>query len=243
MKQTRLFYWNTVQNFGDLLGIPLLRHYAKVDAAFAEPEEADIVVCGSILRLLPSGWKGIILGTGAIARGNFPDLSKATVLAVRGPRTANLLKRQGLVLGDPGVLAPGLLKDPVKKTRALLVVPHWSDDSLALRYRETPVVNVRTTNVVRIVREIASAEQVVTSSLHGLLVAWSFGIPTKVFPHGRTDQEGGTWKWEDALTPLGVKHVWGGKFREAPAQAIEDTQGRLREAFAKAAEELSCEFS
>jgi pyruvyltransferase len=233
MKSMRIFYWNSTQNFGDLLGVPLLKHYAKVSATFARPEEADIVVCGSILRLLPSGWKGIVLGTGSIARGNFPDLSKATVLAVRGPRTAHLLKRSGLVLGDPGVLAPGLLESLPKKTRPLLIVPHWSDDSLALRYRDTPVVNVRTTNVVRIVREIASAEQVVTSSLHGLLVAWSFGIPTKVFPHERTDIEGGTWKWEDALTPLGVRHVWGGKFREAPMQAIEDMQGNLRSAFAQ----------
>jgi len=230
-----MFCWQTptVSNFGDLLGVPLLARYSNVKATVTDPWDADIVVCGSVLRLLPEKWKGIILGTGSLGQQRLPDLSQAKILAVRGPRTAHALKRTDLILGDPGFLAPGLLKQSPKRVRKLVVAPHWSDNKLEGKYPEASVLNLRVSAsaTVRIIREIGMAQQVVTSSLHAFLVALAFGIPAMAFPHGRTSREGGDWKWHDALAPIGMKHVWG-EWVEAPRQAVEEVQGQLRQAFA-----------
>ena len=96
--------------------------------------------------------------------------------ALRGLLTAERVGVSGITLGDPGILAGRLIRRPKKET-AVAAIPHFLDKrrlpDLPRHWRfvdpEQPVDDVLT--------QIASAELVVSSSLHGLIAADSFGIP------------------------------------------------------------------
>ena len=99
--------------------------------------------------------------------------------AVRGPRTAERTDDRA-TLGDPGILAALLLEARPPKQWAVGLVPHYGDvDSLnrgaALPTHWRLIEPCRP--VVDVVREIASCELIVSSSLHGLIAADSLGIP------------------------------------------------------------------
>jgi hypothetical protein len=98
--------------------------------------------------------------------------------ALRGSFTAKRLNVDQVVLADPGILA-SLLIDPPVKSAAVAVVPHYRDarfaSSLAMPHNWLMVLPEQP--VLHVLRQIASAEIVLSSSLHGLIVADAFGIP------------------------------------------------------------------
>ncbi len=106
------------------------------------------------------------------------------VRAVRGPATRDAA---GLPtetpLGDPGLLAPMLLKGRPKVDARWGLIPHLVDRrSLAIRQmvermRHMQIIDLANPDVAQVTREIASCEAVLSSSLHGLIVADALGVP------------------------------------------------------------------
>lgn len=116
--------------------------------------------------------------------------------AVRGRLTESVFRRAGYIaddehpaLGDPGLLYPDLLPDwrSVPKSYDVAVVPHYYDQAqgrrLVSRLRDMGVdarfVDVSDLDPLKVLREIAAARKVVSSSLHGLIVADAMGIPNR----------------------------------------------------------------
>jgi hypothetical protein len=90
--------------------------------------------------------------------------------------------QEKMALGDPGVLANVLLDAPVRKKYSIGVIPHYKD----IRHPAvTGLVNlgddVRLIPVSwtpeEVVREVAACEVVLSSSLHGMIVADALGVP------------------------------------------------------------------
>lgn len=102
---------------------------------------------------------------------------------VRGPLTASLLDLEMEEFGDPGLLISDLLSEPIRKDGRIGFIPHLSqiNSPKVLKALEgTPrlkLIDVRNDDALTVVREIASCDYVLSSSLHGLIVADSFGIP------------------------------------------------------------------
>jgi hypothetical protein len=100
------------------------------------------------------------------------------VHAVRGELTA---QKAGVntVLGDPGILASLLVEKPKDKQLSVGFVPHYVDFDLG-RSLQVPsdwkVINPEWP-VDEVLSSIAGSELIVSSSLHGLITADSFGIP------------------------------------------------------------------
>ncbi len=104
---------------------------------------------------------------------------KTDVRAVRGPETRRLLKSFGMkcpeIYGDPGLLMPIIYSPQVEKINKYLVVPHYSDyEKLKDKY---PCVSMMTDNWKKTIDEICSAELIISSSLHGIILAEAYGIP------------------------------------------------------------------
>lgn len=177
----RGFWWDGHPNFGDALTPWLLPRYRLVPA-LRPADRADIVGVGSILEMVPTDFRGMIWGSGLMydAPRSFPS---AHVLAVRGALTRERIGAPDeTVLGDPGLLvARHIGEQPT--TTGLAVLPHGAhlehpafralarrcpDDTIWVDPRRPPW---------QVARLVASAECVVTSSLHGLIFADSFGIP------------------------------------------------------------------
>lgn len=203
----RAFWFDGIANFGDALTPWLLRH-AGVVPIHSRPGSAELVGAGSILEMLPADFAGAIWGSGLL-RDVHLTLPRAHLLAVRGQLTAARLGAPNTtVLGDPGLLVSRFLRRPRRRWR-LGIVPHHmhENDRLWESIRahaptETHIINVRR-GPTAVVNEIAACDHILSTSLHGLITADSFGIPA-VWARREPDLWGGRFKfldYESAATP------------------------------------------
>lgn len=206
----KTFYWNKKVNFGDLLTYPLLKRFAGLESTWAPPVDADLVVVGSILDLLPRQWNGVIAGAGKLHQKTVLDFPDAKILAVRGPLTAKGLKGD-FVMADPALLADELVPLP-DRIYNLGVIPHWTDTTLEFDKRfaifDPKIIRV-SDDPLKVISEIGQCKKIVSSSLHGIIIADAFGIPRRIEIAPRmlthAHQEGGLFKWEDYSASLGMK--------------------------------------
>jgi pyruvyltransferase len=133
----------------------------------------------------------------------------ARVLAVRGRLTRDLLTRRGIACGDivcdAGFLLPELLPAS-RPSRALGIVPHYVDrESRFVKRleREGAVVIDPGLSPEEYVARLTSCEQVLSSSLHGLILAHAYGVPCAwVRLSGKV--YGGGFKFFDYYSSVGV---------------------------------------
>jgi pyruvyltransferase len=235
-KQAKVYYWNGRKNFGDALAPVLLEHFAGVKATRDTVSRANVVVTGSVLEHIPPEWSGHILGAGQLYEDSRLHLhtKTATVWALRGPLSARSVPGD-YALGDPGLLADELVYVHHRDV-GLGVVPHWSDTSLAKNPAwfgpgfTTRVIDV-SGDPLDVIREIGRCQKIVTSSLHGLVIADAFGIPRRfeVNPHA-SKYEGGFHKFRDYSQSIRAPFE-PGRLIEASRFYVEDRKHEIWDAF------------
>lgn len=204
------YYWRVKPNFGDLLTPFLLKKFSGLDSEWVRPERAQLALLGSILEQFPEDWEGVIAGAGKLHENTKLSFPNARILAVRGPLTAKGLKNKP-ILADPGLLADELVRRPLKEYD-LGIVPHWTDNTLEFDPRFT-IYNPRIIRVsddpLEVIREIGRCKKIVSSSLHGIILADAFQIPRRIEISPRmlthAHQEGGLFKWRDYSASIGMK--------------------------------------
>lgn len=205
-----VYYWKIKKNFGDLLTSLLLKRFSHLDSQWSEPKDAELVSVGSILEHLPEDWSGIIAGCGKLHENTKINFPNAKILALRGPLTAKGLKGD-FVLGDPGLLADELVGDQ-DKIYDLGIVPHWTDTKLEhnpMFKKYNPKIIRVSDDPIEVIKQIGQCKKIVSSSLHGIILADAFGIPRRIeipprsltHPH----QEGGYFKWLDYSESINMK--------------------------------------
>lgn len=235
------YWWGVAQkrlNFGDLIAPYLLNHFADAETVWRAPERAQVIVTGSILHHMPDDWAGVVLGAGSL----YPDSKypvHADYKAVRGPLTASLVPGNP-VLGDPGLLA-GELVGYQERIWDLGIVAHWSDKELEHKtfltaggwkaHAGVQVINVAAAPLV-VLKQIASCKRIVTSSLHGAIVADALGIPRRIEVAGlpRFANEGGDHKFRDHNAAVGLPFRVG-EFQAPVFSKVEDRQHEVFDAF------------
>jgi hypothetical protein len=206
------YWWTRVPNFGDAITPYLLRRFASLTDIEPTPiETAEVVSVGSVLEHILPGYTGYIVGSGLLREKSVLkfDPAKAKILALRGPLTVAAIQRDypeavagELALGDPGLLANELI-EAQEKQWDLGILPHWQDEELANRFDSLihekwtrKVIDPRD-DVLTVLRAISSCRRIVTSSLHGMIVADSFGIPRRVEESKKLALDGGMFKFHD----------------------------------------------
>lgn len=147
-----------------------------------------------------------IWGSGFIG---YPNATSETVIrvhrrihayALRGKKTLQLLNDYHLLhqspppaFGDPGLLYPMLLKAHPSKHYDIGIVPHKYDivegerayQMLKANGYNVKYINVAADDPLEPLREIAACERILSSSLHGCIVADALHIPHRhlVFSH------------------------------------------------------------
>jgi pyruvyltransferase len=181
-------WFNDVPNWGDALNPFLIEHISGKKAIRVEREnptcEPKHIVIGSIVQWADA--QTIVWGSGLIA----PDCRLAAqpkaVHAVRGPLTRQALLDQGIecpeVYGDPALLYPHFYNPRVRKKYRLGIVPHYvdRDDLWLARLDANPDVLVidLAGDVHGVIRNIKACDVIASSSLHGLIAADAYGIPS-----------------------------------------------------------------
>jgi len=181
----RSYWFSKDKNFGDLITPLILKHYG-FEPVNCPIENSDVLVVGSILQDLRRPFAGVVLGSGLIWDASV-DLSSSTVLCLRGHLTKACARIKGdTILADPGLLLAKILpKRTLAKKYVLGLVPHYVDKShpgiqlLLNRYRDDILLIDVQAEPHEVVEQVRQCSYILSSSLHGLIVADSLGIPSK----------------------------------------------------------------
>lgn len=167
----------------------------------------NLMCIGSILHY--SNSKTIVWGSGFMRQDQV--FNGKQVFAVRGPLTMNMLLSQGYgvqrcVLGDPAVLLPLIVNPPHNKTHRVGIIPHFTEynyfnDKYGDKYL---VIDLRSENIISIVSQIVSCETIISTSLHGIIVAHSYGVPALWAEYSGLEEGTGGFKFYDYFSSVGI---------------------------------------
>lgn len=215
-----LTYWTVASNFGDLLSKWIFEKLTgkevklvKVSPTSKKTKLAHptYISIGSILSRTQN--TSIVWGTGSFGtEQNRQIAKKAQYLAVRGPLTRSLVMNKGAkcpkIYGDPALLTPYLYNPEVEKTHEVGLVLRWSEvEWLKLNPPEgVKIIDLSRGDIEGVLDDILSCKRIVTSSLHGLIIADSYGIPNSWL--SSTTPKGGEFKYYDYFLSVDkVRHT------------------------------------
>ena len=209
-KTIELFYWKSPfgVNFGDYLSSVVVNKLAAEADCFldeARSTPARILAIGSILHFARDGdvvWGSGVNGKIPVEKHIFRWLD---VRAVRGPLTRDFLIRRGIdvpeIFGDPGILVAELLGNRFQKSAErrtpVTFVPNLHD--LAEMDGWENVISPLDPWAA-VVSRISMSSVVISSSLHGLVVADAFGVPCTYL---RLSEGESILKYEDYVAGVG----------------------------------------
>lgn len=130
------------------------------------------------------------------------------IFAVRGQFTAQKLRDIGVnvpnVFGDPALILPLIIEKKYVTKYKLAIIPHWKEtDFFIEKYSENyKIIDLRTKDIESVVNEIQCCEYVLSTSLHGLIVAHSYNIPALWIKKGYIDTDG--FKFSDYFSSVDI---------------------------------------
>lgn len=178
--------WCLSDNFGDKL-TPYLIEKISGKKCIWSPPESDILKCavtGSILN-----WEmknAIAWGVGLASREDHVKIEK--IAMVRGEISKYISILEGvqneIVVGDPALLLPIYYTPKVEKKYKLGIFPHYIDSDVIVynllnRIPNDVVIIYALDDIEKTIDLICSCERVISSSLHGLVVADAYRIQSK----------------------------------------------------------------
>lgn len=220
MANINLYYYNKEHNFGDILNeyIPEKLFNCKI-------QKSDIKSCnacfiGSILSHFLSKSPEYILpaldiwGSGFIRVPNKRKkfIRKVNVHALRGKYTKELLeklqnKKYDVPLGDPGLLCSKIFK-PINNEKIFDygIIPHYVDKTnknlKKLKLPNSIILDIES-NPKDFLSKLVKCKKIISSAMHGLIAADSFGIPN-IRMIVSDEIIGGDFKYNDYYSVFGI---------------------------------------
>lgn len=197
-------FWYASRNFGDALVPDLVASLAHV-RPFYSPASGGrrLVALGSIAEHI--GGDDVVWGTGSLGTSRLCVSPQVQITAVRGPRTAALISGTEVphVYGDPAQLVPEIYRPRQLGRRwSLGIVPHYVD----LPHLRSHDPSIQVINPLwpwpDVVDHIASCDELLSSSLHGIIVAEAYRVPVR-WSRLTGEISGGNHKFFDYLEATG----------------------------------------
>jgi pyruvyltransferase len=179
-------------NFGDLFVPHLLGRLTGAEPQYHE-DSPKLLTVGSVIRTARDG--DVLWGTGL--NGAYPQMLHApkqlNIYATRGPISYDFLRRGGFDVSrvgtvfDPGSLIDYLFQDEIvalrqhigSPSRDFTLIPHFRDETEMRRLYPQHGDKICSVDApfFETVGRILGSNLVVSSSLHGLIVAEALGVP------------------------------------------------------------------
>ncbi len=175
------------ENFGDIV-TPYLVEKLTTKKPFPfhptsnfSPFFKHSMMVGSIIMLANKSTQ--VWGSGIIKTNQ--DIEGGNFLAVRGPRTGKRLEELGFknpkVYGDPAILLPLFYNPKTEKKYKIGVIAHYVDfDAILIPNNlqgEILKIDLLTNNIEDVLDKILSCDKIISTSLHGVIVAHSYKVP------------------------------------------------------------------
>lgn len=177
-------------NLGDVLSEVVVKWMCSQKGIDFSKETADtrhLYAIGSILQM---GYQDTtVWGSGfAMELGKLrsiphsSDFKHLDVRCVRGPKTRKTLQKLGhdcpKVYGDPAVLMPLIYQPKQAEKSDYLIIPHYSQEKNARKkYGDKHILSMCTDDYESVIDKIAASKRVISSSLHGIILAEAYGVP------------------------------------------------------------------
>lgn len=202
--------WCEGRNWGDALSPYLVRLISGKEVVHRTGlHHRRFLAIGSILS--DANEHAEVWGSGFIRENDRVLGVPRKVHAVRGPLSRDLLLRQGVdcpeVYGDPALLLPRFFNPEVEKRYAVGIIPHYIDKGHPWLSRFVHDPKVRIIDIEagteEFVRDVKSCEVILSSSLHGLICADSYGV-RNAWIQLSGDVVGGDFKFRDYWASIGA---------------------------------------
>lgn len=152
----------------------------------------------------------VVWGTGSISVNSRLKTVPREICAVRGPLTREILINQGFdcpeIYGDPALLYPKFYSPPKTKKYKLGIIPHYMDKNLVPEHlKDEPdvsIINIQG-GINQVVDEICKCQRIASTSLHGLIAADAYGVPSSWIRFHDKTVVGGDWKYRDYFYSVG----------------------------------------
>lgn len=181
-----------MENFGDYLAVPIYRYMVNkfnLDENVRLSETKHLYTVGSILFF--GRQKATIWGSGLLTYP--PEGTKRStkfeldIRAVRGPETRKILLEEGFkcpeVYGDPAILMPYVYKTKqVEKKVDYSVILHKSN-----RNEYDKQIPILCHDYREVIDQIVASKKIISTSLHGIIVAEAYGVPAVMLYDDRAD--------------------------------------------------------
>lgn len=183
-----------------------LRFNFQVLKLIKYPRQKSLVCVGSIIS-----WSNKYCGVwGSGFMNEAEEFKGGKIYAVRGKLTEEKLRKagwisQGIPCGDPALLLPLWIESSEIKTDEVGIIPHYKEaDYFIERYGDRyKIIDLRTKDISKIVHEITSCKYILSSSLHGIIVAHAYQVPALWIKHGYIDTDG--FKFYDYFSSVGIE--------------------------------------
>ena len=183
----KLHWWKAVPNFGDALSQLVVAHVSGREVQHTGPKRAELWALGSLMHVLRQNrdeFKGrpIVWGTGQLGHVPRDVVEHIGIALLRGPLGAALLGVEARQFGDPGLLVKDVLGPAPARQDVIGLVPHHTqieDPALHAHLQREPRLKLIDPRepCEAVCLDIAACAHVISSSLHGLIVADAYGVP------------------------------------------------------------------
>ncbi len=171
----------------------------------------NIMAIGSVIDWMGNN-ETVVWGAGMISSHEKAKFQLKKVCAVRGHKTRDILLKSGVdcpeIYGDPALLLPYVYAPKVDKIKGRIgFIPHYSDmkDANLIRLmkelgEKSLLIRVQDyKNWKEVVNQILSCEFIVSTSLHGLILADAYDVPNQWI----MSKNSGRFKFEDYYSSVG----------------------------------------
>ncbi|MGN0601571.1 MAG: polysaccharide pyruvyl transferase family protein [Oscillospiraceae bacterium] len=209
-----LEWWNVRKNLGDYLAYVVYNW--MLDKKNINPDKqvkktVHILTIGSVIGI--GSFDAVIWGSGLHTLGSIHAISqrykfvKYDIRALRGPITAAVMKEFGysvenVSLGDPAVILPFIYpKEKSEKIYPYSIINHFT----AKTKGDGHYINIETYDYEFFIDEICKSSLIVSSSLHGIILAESYGVPAIFLNDGRNKELIKYYDWYFSTGRMNVK--------------------------------------
>ena len=200
----KVFYFTSDKpiNLGDALSPVILSQFTEHQPELASSDESGkLLLIGSLLDIVSDN--DIVCGIGS-NKPNFTLEANDTMrfISVRGPLTRFQIKGADVPknYGDPALLLPLMYFPKIEKKKKTGIIPHYVDKKY---FPKDQIIDIEQ-DYKTFVDQILECDEIISSSLHGIIIAEAYGIKTKWVMYG-DKIEGGEFKYQDYFLGTGRK--------------------------------------
>lgn len=200
-------------NLGDIINPYLVEKLTGIPPKFSTASPRLLAI-GSIIKWARSG--DMVWGSGASSSEQVIN-TEAQYRAVRGPLTRNLILKQGgdcpEIYGDPAWLLPKVFKNENMKRYKVGLIRHFTHKDVMLDISddvlEIDIIRSSSEDIEEFLKSILSCECIISTSLHGVIIANAYNIPVKFAMMSASARQihGDGMKFEDYFLSVGRKSI------------------------------------